>query len=498
MQRFLDQFRLDPRPGAPSLRLTRDLVVRGLGLVHVLAFLSLWVQVDGLIGRAGLLPAGNAAVVLAKTLGWKKFLALPSVFWIYPTDGMLHGMCAAGIGLGLAVVLGLFQGPALLLLWVLYLSLVTVFQIFLSFQWDLLLLEVTFFSLLIAPWGMWAHRAPEPAPLGLTLLRALFLKVMFLTGLVKVVSGDPAWRDFTALSHHYMTQPLPNPLSWYMHQAPLWLHKVSLALGWGVQLFLPWLFLFGRKPRMVALLGTLVVVAAAQATGNVGFWHLLIVVIALSLLDDGVLHRVCRIPLRSPPTVPDQAGRSPVGGYLVGVFATLLLSLNVILLWALAVGPTEIPGWGQRILTRTQVLHLANIYGPFPTIPRTRAEVVFEGSEDGSTWLPYEFRYKPTDTDRIPPLVAPHQPRLDWMMYVAAQQTCDDHLWVTRVMEGLVGGSEPVTELFRENPFSEGPPRHVRSTVWTYRFTAPGEDPEAWWVREGPEREYCPQVSREE
>ncbi|MBW2257953.1 MAG: lipase maturation factor family protein [Deltaproteobacteria bacterium] len=496
MQRFLDQFRLDPRPGAPSHRLTRDLVVRGLGLVHVIAFLSLWVQVTGLIGRAGLLPAGNAAVAVAQTLGWKKFLALPSLFWLYPTDGMLHAMCAAGVMLGVAVVIGLFQGPALLLLWVLYLSLFTASQLFLAFQWDLLLLEATFLALLVAPWGMWAHRAPEPAPLGLTLFRALFLKLMFLTGLVKVVSGDPAWRDFTALSYHYLTQPLPNPLSWYLHQAPLWFHQVSVALVFAVELVLPWLFLFGRKPRMVALVGTLVVVAGAQVSGNVGFFHLLTAVIALSLLDDEVLRRLVRIQRRGSATVTSTP--RPSRGYFVGLFATLLLCLNGILLWALAVGPSEIPAWGQRILVRTQPWRLANVYGPFPTIPQTRPEVVFEGSEDGTTWVPYTFRYTPTDPTRKPPLVAPHQPRLDWMMHIAAQQTCGDHLWVTRMMERLVEGSAPVTGLFLEDPFPEGPPRYVRSTVWTYRFTAPGEDPEAWWVREGPAAEYCPQVSWEE
>lgn len=33
------------------------------------------------------------------------------------------------------------------------------------------------------------------------------------------------------MSFHYWTQPLPNPISAYMHRLPLWVHKIETYCG---------------------------------------------------------------------------------------------------------------------------------------------------------------------------------------------------------------------------------------------------------------------------
>src|SRR2546426_424728 len=126
----------------------------------------------------------------------------------------------------------LFRGPPVLLLIVLfvfYLSLTIAGQTFLSFQWDILLLEMGFLAIFFAPLQWWSTRGKE-APLsrvGLLLLKLLLFKLMFMSGLVKLTSGDDSWWNLTALDYHYWTQPLPTVFGWWADHGPEWLKHFS-------------------------------------------------------------------------------------------------------------------------------------------------------------------------------------------------------------------------------------------------------------------------------
>jgi hypothetical protein len=61
-------------------------------------------------------------------------------------------------------------------------------------------------------------------------------------------------------------------------------------------------------------------------------------------------------------------------------------------------------------------------------------------------------------------------------------------------MRRLLEGSEPVLALLANNPFPDGPPRHVRAMIWDYRFTRADVDTDAWWEREHP-KAYTPMLS---
>jgi len=118
-----------------------SLFVRLLALCYLAAFLSLWVQVDGLIGPRGILPAERYLDWVKGQLGLERFWWVPTMAWLSAGPGMLHLLCAGGAAASVLVFLGLAPTLGLAVAWVFYLSLSSISQTFLSYQWDALLLE---------------------------------------------------------------------------------------------------------------------------------------------------------------------------------------------------------------------------------------------------------------------------------------------------------------------------------------------------------------------
>jgi len=220
------------------------LFLRILAVIHLIAFVSFWTQAPGLIGPHGLLPAARLFAYVHQHLGWSRYWQLPSLCWWLGTGAALPALCAAGIVLALLLFAGIAPALCLALLWLDYLSLACAGQIFFDFQWDALLLETTLLAIFLAPWSLrpgW--RRTEPAALGRGLLVWLLFRLMLLSGLVKLTSGDPQWRHFTALAFHYQTQPLPTALAWYAQQLPLRVQWLCCAIMFAIELLVP-----GRRP----------------------------------------------------------------------------------------------------------------------------------------------------------------------------------------------------------------------------------------------------------
>jgi Lipase maturation factor/DCC1-like thiol-disulfide oxidoreductase len=199
----------------PALQAERYALVswvflRLFGLIYVAAFASLGVQILGLIGHAGILPLGDFLVAARAALGGTAYWILPTLFWMNAGDTALIAGTVAGVVLGLLVVANKFTRPALIGLYLLYLSYVYAGQAFMSFQWDSLLLEVGFLAIFLA----------GGSRIVVWLFRCLVFRYMFMSGIVKLLSGDPTWHDLTALEYHFWTQPLPTPLAWYVAQLP--------------------------------------------------------------------------------------------------------------------------------------------------------------------------------------------------------------------------------------------------------------------------------------
>jgi hypothetical protein len=489
-------------------RLSRWLFLRGLGLVLLIAFASLAVQIEGLVGERGLLPLGDYLERVREAHGGAAWLRLPTLFWLAHGDASLIAACGAGALASLAVIAGWATLPALVLCWALYLSLTLAGQSFTSFQWDVLLLETCFTALFVAPWG-WRPRRPHAEPLpsraGLWLVRALLFKLMFLSGVVKLLSMDEAWWSLTALDAHYYTQPLPPWTAWYAHRLPEGFQRASVLVTLAIEIGLPFAIFFGRRGRQLAAAGFSFLMLAIAATGNYNFFNLLTVVLCVPLVDDAGLARLVPRRFRSGLVVPPGAGTAAAHWLralrLAAAGALLVTSLLVSVREMVRTGPEGSRGaiverlsasaerwllsWGgPRVLAYADPFHTVNGYGLFRSMTTRRSEIVIEGSDDGRVWREYGFRWKPGAVSERPRFVQPHQPRLDWQMWFAALAPSRQAHWLDSLMARLLEGEPTVLALLGEDPFAGRPPRHVRLLVYDYTFSDPAERRAgAWWRR---------------
>jgi hypothetical protein len=335
----------------------------------------------------------------------------------------------------------------------------------------------------------------------LWLLRFLLFKLMFLSGVVKLASGDPAWHSLTALTRHYETQPLPTWLAWFAHQLPLWFQKASCVLMFVIELAAPFLIFLPRRLRMIGASALALLQLFILLTGNYTFFNWLTLALCVLLLDDFTLVKI--LP-RKFTTLYSQLSRvepsSADRWRLMNVvpIAIIFVSISMIQL-TLPFG--TLPRWAAPVLQVYRWLspfRSINSYGLFAVMTMERPEIIVEGSSNGSDWKEYEFPYKPGDVKRRPRFVAPYQPRLDWQMWFAALGNHRQNPWFVNFCARLLQGSPEVLALLKTNPFGHEPPRFVRARLYDYRFTTPEERRRTgtWWHREL-KGEYLPPISLE-
>jgi lipase maturation factor 1 len=491
----------------PAYLLTRWIFLRALGLVYLVAFVSLWTQVNGLMGHNGILPADqfiSAAQQQCDTqrIGLERYYLLPTLCWFNSSDDFLNIQCAAGTLFAILLVAGITPAPCLASLWLLYLSLSTVGRDFLGFQWDNLLLEAGFLAIFFAPWQLLPRPAREspPSRIVLWLLRLLLFKLMVSSGCVKLLSGDTSWRNLTALTFHYQTQPLPTWIGWYAGQLPLWFQKISCAAMFAVELGAPFLIFAPRQIRFFGCAALVSLQILILLTGNYTFFNFLAIALCLLLLDDFILQKF--VPRKMSGCFKTQKNgprwRWPRVIIIIPL-AVVVLAVSffqVISMFGVRSGllapAAMLDGWLMPLRT-------VNSYGLFAVMTTKRNEIIIEGSADGVNWLSYEFKYKPGDVNRHPVFVAPFQPRLDWQMWFAALGNYQQNPWFGNFCERLLQGSPEVLALLEKNPFPGKPPRFIRAGFYDYRFTslAVHRATGAWWKREF-DGEYLPPVSLHE
>lgn len=476
-----------PSPTATeSYFIARRLFIVGIALVYAIAFGSLLPQILGLVGEHGIVPIADRLPALRDQIGERAFVHVPTLLWFDASDFVLRVSVGVGFAASLLLALGIAPPLLLLLLFVIYGSLVAAGGPFLSFQWDALLLEAGFLAIFVAPLQPWyrASREAPPSRLVLFLLRLLLFKLMFSSGVVKLASADPAWRDLTALTFHYETQPLPSWISWHAHQAPDAFHRASAVVMFAIEIAVPF-FAFGpRRLRRLAagFLAALQVLIAA--TGNYGFFNLLALVLCLPLLDDGVWPRIWRARFRLGRW-HRRRGARPWPAWTLVLIAVLLVPLDLSQTLAALRRSPPLPVWFQMFERTAREWHLSSSYGLFAVMTTTRPEIVIEGSADGVAWRPYRFAYKVQELDRRPPIVVGHMPRLDWQMWFAALRGERQRPWFTAFCRALLEGRPQVTRLLHENPFPETPPTLIRARLFLYEFTTPEERKQTghWWNR---------------
>ena len=437
------------------------LFTRLLGLIFLAAFVSLSVQIEGLVGQAGILPLTSYLEHLRMEFGESAYWRQPTLFWLDASDTSLHLACLAGALLSLMVTLGLATYWNLAGCYALYLSLVTAGQVFTAFQWDMLLLESGFLALFLA----------SRSPIIILLFRLLIFRFMLLGGVVKLASGDPTWRGLTALNYHFETQPLPSPLAWYAHHLPPGLLAVATACVLIIELVVPFLVWLPRPGRLFAAWSFILLQTSIILTGNYGFFNLLTLALCLFLFEDRDLRR---LPFLGKAQQMPAEVRSPSP---MGQASAALMAAVVLITLSGLLGPRRSSGYEPTPLYRfAQIISdfgLVNGYGPFAVMTTERREIGVEGSRDGVNWSPFTFRYKPDDSDKPLSWNIPHQPRLDWQFWFAALGDPSTQPWLTALMQRLGEGSSPVLGLLQHNPFSDAPPLYIRLVIDRYHFTSP-------------------------
>lgn len=457
----------------PRYELVSFVFLRLLGLIYLAAFASFAVQAQGLIGSHGILPLGEFLDAVRHAAGWERFYLMPTVFWWNAGDAAIQAVSWGGAALAVLLTLNLLPRLCLLLLYILYLSLLYAGQVFMTYQWDTFLLEAGFLALLVS-------FAPNP---GIWLLRWLLFRFMFMSGMVKLLSGDPNWWNLSALSYHFLTQPLPTPLAWYAAHLPSGVLSFATGSTFVIELGLPFLIFAPRRLRFCAAWGIVLLESCILLTGNYNWFNLQTVLLCLPLFDDAALSRIVPQRLPAPPPRPAQTVRPRRAARIaLGSVAVLIVFCSLVEMDARFGG--DPPAAARAVDALIEPLHIVSSYGLFAVMTTRRNEIVIEGTSDGVAWREYEFRYKPGDVARRPPWNIPHQPRLDWQMWFAALEDPQRLRWFWLFLEKLLHNEPAVTALLARNPFPDKPPLYIRARFYDYTYSdAAAKARGLWWER---------------
>ena len=504
-------------------RIGVTLFLRGLAGIYLIAIVSWWVQFSGLVGSEGLVPMAEyleAVDAHYSAQDQSSLWNLPTLFWLSSADGFVHFVLALGAVLAVLALTGYAQGPTFLGLWVIYLSVLHTGGVFLSFQWDILLVETGFVAILVAPWAKpwrrpgWRKMPAPVSRVAVFLLWLLLARLMFFSGWVKIAWRDPSWwGEWHAMTFHYETQPLPTWTAWWMHQLPAGIQKFTLLPMYIVEMVLPFAIFCGARLRLVAAVGIAGLMMLIAATGNYTFFNFLTALLCVPLIEDRFwkmrplswLLAKAKIDVDVDESREDETVGPPPSCYANAwrwCFAAALLVLSMVSVDAqFASAPSRdgkrsdpiLPDFAHQFHNGLRPFVLVNGYGLFRTMTKERPEIVLEGSIDnGITWQPYPLKWKPGALDARPRFVAPHQPRLAWQFWFLALEVRGGRIsggngqWLQVLADRLLANDPEVMEFFEKHPFDGKAPDAVRANLYLYRFNDRKQRSGSgnWWRRE--------------
>jgi hypothetical protein len=440
---------------------------RLLGIIYLIAFWPFLFQIKGLLGTNGILPVGNFLAWVKRAWPSSYYYICPSLFWFRSDNKALLGLVWAGVLASLLLIFGVYPSLMLLIVYLLYLSIISVGQDFLSFGWEVFLQEVALNTLLLS-------LTTTPNLMVWLSMNFLLFRFHIQSGAVKLQSRDKAWRDLSAVGEHYQSQPIPNTTAWYVHKLPKWIHKTSCAIMFFIELALPFLLFTTEDIRLIVCGFFVALQLFIYVTGNFSYLNHLTAVFSLILLNNSFLEKM---GFSAPVDVPTPLFLE----YALTVAGTALLVLQVMRFWD-HFSPHPL---FYKILRDISPLHIANRYGIFAIMTTTRYEVVVEGSDNGIIWQEYDFKHKPTDIMRRPKRISPYQPRLDWQAWFLPFRHFSQEGWFQNFLFHLLKDTPEVVALIRHNPFPEKPPKFIRAVMYVYTFTTFEEKKAtgAWWKR---------------
>ncbi len=464
MPNWLDYFGFDPSAYSIAIRI----FLRLLGAIYVIAYVPFLFQIRGLIGEDGILPIKTYLEAVKRSLGKKRYYYVPTLLWLNASDWAIFALIWSGILLGALLLLGVHFPLILLILYIVQLSLISAGQEFLGFGWETLLAEMTIGAFLIV--------ATVPYSIfGWIALNVLLFRFHLQAGASKLKSRDRSWRSLTALSYHYLTQPLPNTQSWFFHKLPSWFHKLSVLFMFYVELVVPFAMFSPQPVRLFVFTQFVALQFGIWFTGNLSYLNYLTVFFCVILLGNAYLEPIFGL------TVQTMESSSVYWQVIIGSLGAAFLFLQVMNVWHYFF-PKR---FSFKILVQLEPVHLCYPHGIFAVMTTKRFEVIVEGSDDGKEWKEYEFYFKPGDLARRPKRVSPYQPRIDWQAWFLPFGPYQRQWWFQNFLVRLLQGSKTVGKLIKHNPFSEHPPKFIRALIYDYEFTSFEEKKKTgnWWKR---------------
>lgn len=462
----------------------RWVYARVLGVAYLAAFASLVDQGLGLVGERGLAPAGEGLAAHWQAHGVFALLRAPSVFWLAHGDGALQASFWLGLIAAACLTIGLWPRRTLFACWLLYLSLPALEgppRPLLFFAWppDNITLELSFFALFLLPGGRWPGLATEQpvAPWARWMIYVALFKVVAGSGIAKLVQDQGRWLDLTALYHDLETKPHPTWLAAWAHDLPWSCHAAFAAFVLAVELPIAALYFWPGRPRRVAGVLTVLLMAGIHATGNYRWFPLLTLGAAFLLLDDGVFGRAQAMPRRVVRATPRGLALACAVLVLVGGAQTLDVCFK-----------EDRPRWLSGLRDALAPYHVTHGYELFGRIGERRMVLVFEVSRDGECWEELVNLSNPGPLDRPCAHFAPYHHFLDFLLWLSATHPPQvAATWLPRLVDGVLRGEPAVHGLFAHVPWSVAePPRWLRVRRFWYRY-APREERVAgvaWWQRE--------------
>jgi len=505
-----------PEVGPYNRFISRWIFLRALSLIYFSAFYSLLFQIKGLNGPQGILPTGLFLAAVKESAGLLGFWYVPTVFWLSSASATMLAVMWLGLIASVLAFCNLWPRLNLSVCFLCFLSFVAAAQAFSSYQSDGMLLEAGFLAIFFTPPGLLPGLgvASPSSRASLFLLVWEWFRIYFESGLVKLLSGDPEWRNLTAMDEYYQNGPLPTWIGWYVEHLPHSFHVATAATTLALELIIVWMLFLPRRARLICFFIVTPWEVGVILTANYAFLNYIVLSLGFLLLDDPsigwLLPRwVCnRLPgLQHKVTLGKSnsqwdgnvADVEMVDGLHTSTARTRYLKdarhclSAVILIWVAYVTAAElirIP-WPDLPVPMKPILALepfriANQYGLFAFMTRGRYEIEFQGSNDGTTWTPYLFRFKPQALNQPPGIYAPYQPRFEWNLWFASLGDWHQNEMVPLTEERLLENDGDVLALFQGNPFGNSAPRYVRAVLWRYWFTSMAEKAQSsdWWRRE--------------
>lgn len=502
--------RPEPQPGKPLEVGTKPthlwprwIFLRALGLIYFSVFYSFYFQIKGLIGPRGILPAGDylRAIAASPNVSAEKYRFAPTLLWFGTSDHALMLICWIGLIASVLLVVNLWPRGMLFVCFICFLSFIASAQDFASYQSDGMLLAAGFISLFLSPPGVCPGLAASKGPsrVSMFLLQWEWFRIYFESGLVKILSGDQSWRHLTAMDDYYQNCPLPTWIGYYVQHFPHWCHAATVLLTFAMELGIVWLLLLPRRFRIVCFCIVTPFQIGIILTANYAFLNYIVLALGFLLLDDRFIEWA--LPERVRNLVRwdrkqftfGAAAQNAIERWRKALWparmAVSAICLGLVfyvataqLIWML-IPDFPLP---QQPVQWLEPFRIANQYGLFAVMTHERYEIEFQGSNDGKTWTPYPFRYKPQDIDKAPGIYAPYQPRFEWNLWFASLGNWQQYKFVVWTEERLLQNSPDVLQLFAGNPFPSAPPKEVRSVIYQYWFTNLKEKRATgnWWRRE--------------